>query len=88
MDNKDQPAFPPSKEMCEMPNGTINIEEYPFGLTKREYFAAKAMQGLLSIYDNGQVVPNHENVIYMAKLSVSAADQLLLALNEPKTPGV
>lgn len=49
------------------------------GLTKREYFAAKALQGLLSIYDNkgNDLVPNNNNVKYMAKLAVSAADALL-----------
>lgn len=49
------------------------------GLTKREYFAAKALQGLLSIYDNNgsDLVPNNGNVKYMAKLAVSAADALL-----------
>ena len=50
MENKNQPAFPPSKEMCEMPNGENNIEQYPFGLTKREYFAAMAMQGFIMKY--------------------------------------
>jgi divalent metal cation (Fe/Co/Zn/Cd) transporter len=45
MRNQDKPAFPVSKEMCEQKN---EIEEYPYGLTKREYFAAMAMQGLLA----------------------------------------
>lgn len=53
------------------------------GLTKREYFAAKALQGLLSIYDNNgnDLVPNNSNVKYMAKLAVSAADALLAELS-------
>ena len=41
MENSIQPAFAVSKEMAEM----SEITEYPYGLTKREYFAAKAMQG-------------------------------------------
>jgi hypothetical protein len=53
------------------------------GLTKLEYFAGLAMQGLLTIYDPScQTVPNEENIIYMAKLSVKAADELLKALDQ------
>jgi len=53
------------------------------GLTKREYFAGKAFQGLLSLYDSdgNNIVPNNENVIYMAKLAVTAADALLSELS-------
>ena len=51
-------------------------------LTKREYFAAKALQGMLSVYDpqNG-LVPNKETALYIAKMSVIAADALLLELS-------
>jgi hypothetical protein len=53
------------------------------GLTKREYFAGKALQGLLSLYDSdgGNIVPTSENVVYMAKLAVTAADALLSELS-------
>lgn len=53
------------------------------GLTKREYFAAKALQGLLSTYDSNRngLVPNNSNVKYIAKLAVSAADALLVELS-------
>jgi hypothetical protein len=50
------------------------------GLTKREHFAGLAMQGLLSIYDENIVPPNEDNVKYMAKLAVKAADILLQEL--------
>jgi hypothetical protein len=56
-----------------------------FGLNKREYFAGKALQGLLSIYDDNEqnpTVPNEENVKYMAKLAVQAADSLIAELNK------
>ena len=53
------------------------------GLTKREYFAALAMQGLLSVYDNNNhLVPNMPNVKYMAELSVTASDELIKQLNK------
>lgn len=50
------------------------IEVETHGLTKREYFAAMAMQGLLS---NDSLQPDH-----LAKLSVAQADALIYALNQ------
>lgn len=65
----EQPAYPV------LHNQAIN------GLTKREYFAGLAMQGLLSIFDSGNgLVPNFDNVQYMAKLAVTSADELLKQL--------
>lgn len=62
-----------------------NGNEPEFKKTKREYFAAMAMQGLLSVYDNGNgLVPNIGTANYMANLSVAAADALINALNETK----
>ena len=49
------------------------------GLTKREYIAAKALQGLLTI--------GHEEYMYMKSeviLAVEFADELIEALNESK----
>lgn len=49
----------------------------------RMYFAGLAMQGLLSLYDQNEqspIVPNENNVKYMAQLSVKAADELLKQL--------
>lgn len=60
-----------------------------WGLTIREYFAAKAMQGLLTIYDNNEqnpTVPNESNIRYMARLSVTAADALLAELSKTEQP--
>lgn len=78
MKNSEQPAFAVSKEMCEMPNGEINIEEYPFGLTKREYFAAKAMNGLLAADAKYGGVTN--NYKMLAEDAVAHADAVLSAL--------
>lgn len=74
MENNNQPAFPihPYKEL------EMDIERgYPFGLTKREYFAALAMQGLLS---SNNVDPFGDTKA-VADQSVTAADALLSALN-------
>jgi hypothetical protein len=46
------------------------------GLTKREYFAAMAMQGMLS---GSQFIDNGER---FAKLAVQAADALIAELNK------
>ena len=44
MKNADMPAFPVEE--------TSNSESLSFGLTKREYFAAMAMQGFVTCKDN------------------------------------
>lgn len=86
MENGNQPAFAVSKEMCEMPNGKINIEEYPFGLTKREYFAGLAMEGITSNPDwyKSMRTPDDwdEYKQRAATASVEMADALLNALSK------
>jgi hypothetical protein len=46
------------------------------GLTKREYFAAMALQGLLS---------NNNNYMYSVKSAVEFADDLIEELSKTKT---
>ena len=69
-----------------MENGNESLWYIPgvcSGLTKREYFAAMAMQGLLSIYSpQGLIYPNEENINYMTELSVKSADALLQKLDQ------
>ena len=48
------------------------------GLTKREYFAAMAMQGM---FTNELLAGSEENV-HIAKDAVNAADALISALNQ------
>lgn len=92
MDNGKQPIMPTMytkigegvDDYTPLNDGQKTGWEVKFGgLTKREYFASKAMQGLLSIYDNNgnDLVPSTSNVKYMAKLAVSAADALLEELS-------
>lgn len=64
-----QSAFP---QKIEHPDGDI----YTKGLTKREYFAAMAMQGMLST-DN-----DHSPHNWYGEKSVELADALIKALNE------
>jgi hypothetical protein len=63
------PAFP---EVQELPQ----FNRHTYGLTKREYFAAMAMQGLLAC-------PNNVNMAQdIAKGAVIMADQLIIELNK------
>jgi len=77
MNNADMPAMPQSG--TESSCGDLNSSEDwgGQGLTKREHFAAMAMQGLMS---NTEVFNDcHSNDI--AKWSVQQADALLKALS-------
>ena len=65
----------------------MTIPNYPVHnwLTIREYFAAMALQGLMTtLIPSGEntLCPNLENVEYMADLSVTAAEALIKSLNK------
>lgn len=69
---------------CNNGNGYYNDEfnhtHAGIGLTKREYFAAMAMQGLqASNFENGGQVPY--DIFTIAKIAVEQADCLIKALN-------
>lgn len=49
------------------------------GLTKREYFAVMAMQGIISAR---HLVPNKGDMEYAASIAVIAADALIAELNK------
>lgn len=59
----------------EMPSGTISS----FGITKRELFAAMAMQG---IYASSRAWPNRQEAAYLSEIAVATADALLKELNK------
>lgn len=64
-------------------DGIHRLSEH--GLTKREYFAAMALQGLLSnSYNDGATQPlstaSHDQI---AQMAVSSADALIAELNKP-----
>lgn len=58
--------------------------EYQQGLTKREYFAAMAMQGFLSSIDwcADNAVANESHAKITAKVSIQYADALINELNK------
>ena len=75
MGNANESAFPISM-------GPVSDGDYIPGLTKRELFAAMAMQGYLaSVGVVGGPVPRDEDI---ARYSVDTADALLAALEETK----
>jgi hypothetical protein len=71
--NKNQSAFATSCSRNEFDSGYLQE-----GLTKREYFAAKAMQGILVDADPIQ----EEHFAYLANQAVNMADALLKALEQ------
>jgi len=65
-------------------NGLNNTYSYG-GLTIRQHFAAMIMQGLMSTLlpvNGNELCPNYDNVKYMSDLAVTAADELIRALNK------
>jgi hypothetical protein len=73
MENKDTPAYPNTRKKVE--NGCL-ITANDLGLTKREYFAGLAMQGLLA---SGDVASYN-----ITQWAVEYADTLLEELEESK----
>lgn len=56
--------------------GQLIREAHFYGLTKREYFAGLAIQGMIST--------SRESYKYMVQNAVIASDELITALNTPK----
>ena len=73
MENQNKPqnplAFPQDANAC--------LDEYR-GMTLRDYFAAKAMQGIISVYDKRAGFDTMEKEsIHLAKTSYEIADAML-----------
>lgn len=76
MKNADRPASP-FKEVTSMQGGVITRYDNHKGLTKREHFAAMAMQGLVM---KDEFCIEDKTVEIMALWSVKCADALLKEL--------
>jgi len=63
--------------------GIMSDSDY-VGLTKREYFAARAMQGLLTNYIANGHYGSHESFPMVEEHAVSCADRLIIELNKGK----
>jgi hypothetical protein len=77
-----QPAFPEHAVTNSMPGAAAIRTAVTGGLTKRELFAAMAMQGWLAGCANAYSEFTGLNVDTAVKASVKVADALLTALRE------
>ncbi len=94
--DKDQPAFPVIKTTEAKTNNMANAPSYgdvtsQGGLTKREYFAARAMQALLSCYPAQQDIcnkdPRYKDTNFAEVIAINStefADALIKELNKEK----
>lgn len=73
MKNSEQPIHP-----CRISNGSPLGDWAEYGLTKREYFAAMAMNGVLSMYSDPNSISIDE--LRIAKISVKLSDAPLKEL--------
>lgn len=82
MANHSTPAFPTIEQNAEFPDYWSTTA----GLTKREYFAAMAMQGILANGDFTtlvqQAVPMKEQAAFLSEVAAEQADALIEALNK------
>ena len=83
MKNADMPAMP-------LANSSINFIKsnlsHANGLTKREHFAAMAMQGILSAHREGNIWPSATGLCPFQQIAESAikhTDALLAELDKP-----
>ncbi len=77
MSNAKEPAFPVKRKNAVVIDGRLISDS---GLSKREYFAATAMQGLLPNYRTERSQDGDEALAYLA---VKQADALLAELAKP-----
>ena len=84
MKTQNKPAFPVEVSIDDNGNlrgsQTSNFSGYEMGLTKREYFASKAMQGLLSNPEyKGEKYLMQSDIL--ADIAIKTADNLLSKLS-------
>lgn len=68
------------KSSTAFPSEQTEENQHNKGITVREYFTAKALQGLLTTMNEEGFAPNEPNVIYLTQLAVKAADETLKLL--------
>lgn len=78
-----EPAFPSDHEWSEggkdLLGAPVIVHRKSFGLSKREYYAGLAIQGLLSNTDT----LSDTQIVFFAEKAVKAADALMAELNQP-----
>ena len=78
MKNADKPIYPLEFKK----EGSYNTEGWSNGLTKREYFAGLAMQGIIAGRKDELYKIKDETIKIYVKLSIKSADELLKQLEE------
>jgi hypothetical protein len=82
MEKKNEAAFPREwSKIKQSKDAPEQISVAQKGLTKLEYFAAMAMQGMLA---SGYGDFNDKHIDYISELAIKQADNLLTALDELK----
>ncbi len=76
--NKNELAFPFQS------SASTNMNQSHSGLTKREYAAIMAMQGLCASW-TAEDYPGETSIKTLAKVATDCADSLLEQLNKPET---
>lgn len=82
MTNANDLAYPVPDTVAKLIHEGYYFNDQYLGLTKREYFAAMAMQGLLANYAANGMYGNYVEYPMVEKAAVSQADALIKALNE------
>jgi hypothetical protein len=83
MENKDMPAFPDTRRAAAQSLSNQAPEDLPTGLTKREYFAAMALQGILA-NPKTDLSRYGDSYFGAAKEAILFADELLQQLSTPQ----
>lgn len=90
MEHKNQPIYPDPMRGAEQSFTNQNPHELPIGLTKREYFTALAMQGIMSSLTEFRA--NGSETLYyagmdenIAREAVSIADAVFKELDKTKS---
>lgn len=73
LNKHDLPAFP----VLELDQSSENIYDQHFGLTARDYFAAKAMQSMIAKSDGQDATGGKKGVPLIAMYSYEFADAML-----------
>lgn len=76
MKNRNEPAFPEVDSNCEAADGGVSSVYSTGGLTKREYFASMAMQGMITALRLDSS-PTWGDSIEISRCAVVAADALI-----------
>ena len=78
MKNADKPTYPLEFKK----EGSYNTEGWSNGLTKREYFAGLALQGIIAGRKDELYKIKDETIKIYVELSIKSADELLKQLEE------